>query len=160
MPGQPLGPEPEPGLERTAEDRESPLHAPTDVIVVGAGLVGMATAWWLQNHGHRVLIVDPGLRSNGGCNVGCNEGFGSDVATRLNGSQAALGVLMARVFHRSRGRAWRLRQHSLTLWEQWRRILDERGHPIPWRPGLLLLAKDPAALDRQKELVNLSLIHI
>jgi len=154
VPGQSLGPEPEPGLERTAEDRENPLQAPTDVIVVGAGLVGVATAWRLQNHGHRVLIVDPGLRSNGGCNVGCNEGFGSDVATRLNGSQAALGVLMARVFHRSRGRAWRLRQHSLTLWEQWRRILDERGHPIPWRPGLLLLARDPAELDRQKELVN------
>lgn len=114
------------------------------MVVVGAGLVGVATAWWLQSHGHRVLIVDPG--------DGADDGSGDDAS--LSGSQAALGVLMARVFHRSRGRAWRLRQHSLELWVQWRRILAGRGHPIPWRPGLLLLASDPAELDRQKVLVS------
>ena len=120
------------------------------MIVVGAGVVGLASAWWLQNHGHRVLIVDPGHGSDGGS----VEGSRSGDSASLNGSQAALGVLMARVFHRSRGRAWRLRQHSLNLWGQWRRILEERGHPIPWRPGLLLLASDLAELDRQQALVN------
>lgn len=116
------------------------------MIVVGAGQVGVAAAWWLQSHGHRVLIVDPG--------GGSKHGSGSGSGANLNGSQAALGVLMARVFHRSRGRAWRLRQQSLDLWEQWRQILEGRGHPIPWRPGLLLLASDPAELERQQALVT------
>ena len=120
------------------------------MIVVGAGLVGVSAAWWLQSHGHRVLIVDPGA----GSDDESQAASGCDAAASLNGSQAALGVLMARVFHRSRGRAWRLRQQSLDLWGQWRQILDGRGHPIPWRPGLLLLASDPAELERQKALVN------
>jgi len=109
-------------------------------------MVGQAAAWWLQNHGHRVLIVDPGDRSN--------DHSGSVDDASLNGSQAALGVLMARVFHRNRGRAWRLRQQSMDLWEQWRHILASRGQPLGWRPGLLLLASDPAELERQKALVQ------
>jgi D-amino-acid oxidase len=47
---------------------------------------------------------------------------------------------MAEIFRRSSGRGWRLRQQSLALWRQWRTQLAERGHPIPWRPGLLQLA--------------------
>lgn len=121
---------------------------PSTVIVLGAGLVGLAAAWWLQRHGHRVLLVDPGS--------GTDQANGNDPASNgqcsLSGSQAALGVLMARVFHRSRGRAWRLRQHGLELWSHWRRILEGSGHPVAWRPGLLLLAGDPAELERQRAL--------
>ena len=135
--------------EQTQNSRTAPFR-PSTVIVVGAGLVGVSAAWWLQSHGHRVLIVDPGA----GSDDASQAASGCDAASSLNGSQAALGVLMARVFHRSRGRAWRLRQHSLDLWGQWRQILEGRGHPIPWRPGLLLLASDPAELERQKALVN------
>ena len=143
----PFGPATE--SEQTQSSRTYPFR-PSTVIVVGAGLVGVSAAWWLQSHGHRVLIVDPG----GGSDDESQAASGSGDGASLNGSQAALGVLMARVFHRSRGRAWRLRQQSLDLWEQWRQILEGRGHPIPWRPGLLLLASDPAELERQQALVN------
>ena len=137
---------PVPGAEsEQTQSRRTYPFSPATVIVVGAGLVGVAAAWWLQSHGHRVLIVDPG--------DGSEDGSGSASNANLNGSQAALGVLMAHVFHRSRGRAWRLRQQSLDLWEQWRRILASRGQPIPWRPGLLLLAREPAELERQKALM-------
>ncbi len=68
----------------------------------------------------------------------------------LSGSLAALGVLMGQVFHRSTGRGWRLRQRSLELWAGWRRDLEARGHRIPYRPGLLLLAADPQERERQK----------
>ncbi len=143
-------PPPGPGAEseQTQSSRPYPFR-PSTVIVVGAGLVGVSAAWWLQSHGHRVLIVDPGTGSDAESQAA--SGFGD--AASLNGSQAALGVLMARVFHRSRGRAWRLRQQSLDLWGQWCRILASRGRPIPWRPGLLLLARDPAELERHKALV-------
>ena len=142
----PLGPAAD--SEHTQSSCTYPFR-PSTVIVVGAGLVGVSAAWWLQSHGHRVLIVDPGAI----CDEESPATSGSGDAASLSGSQAALGVLMARVFHRSRGRAWRLRQQSLDLWEQWRRILASRGQPIPWRPGLLLLARDSAELERHKELV-------
>ena len=111
--------------------------------MIGAGLVGRACAWQLLHRGHRVLLVDPlPLDADHGCDPPPDTG-----------SWAALGVLMAQVFHRSSGRAWRLRQRSLELWGQWRQQLAERGHPLPWRPGLLLLASSPDELERQQRLV-------
>ncbi len=55
---------------------------------------------------------------------------------------------MGRIYHRSTGRAWRLRQQSLALWREWRRELMLRGLPLKFRPGLLRLAEDEAALER------------
>jgi len=109
--------------------------------MVGAGLVGMATAWLLQRRGHRVLLIDPCLGADG-------------PAPGQSGSRAALGVLMARVFQRSSGRGWRLRQRSLALWQAWRQELAERGRPIAMRRGLLLLAADGAERARQERLLQ------
>jgi glycine/D-amino acid oxidase-like deaminating enzyme len=111
--------------------------------VIGAGLVGRACAWQLLRRGHQVRLLDP-LR--------LESDYGGDPPPDT-GSWAALGVLMAQVFHRNSGRAWRLRQRSLELWGQWRQQLAERGHPLPWQPGLLLLASSPDELERQQRLV-------
>lgn len=61
---------------------------------------------------------------------------------------------MAQVFHRASGRAWRLRQRSLALWQQWIETLQARGHPVQLRRGLLLLASSPEELLRQQALVQ------
>ena len=98
-------------------------------MVVGAGMVGLGCAWLLQRRGHRVLLLDS---AQGG------------------GSAAALGVLMANVFHRGSGRSWRLRQRSLALWREWRHELASRGRRIAWRDGLLLLAADDQEAERQQ----------
>lgn len=113
--------------------------------MIGAGLVGMASAWLLCRHGHRVLLID---------GRGSSDGPEPADPRRGCGSEAALGVLMAGVFHRSSGRAWRLRQHSSQLWRQWRQELAERGHSIGWRPGLLLLAASAVELEQQQALVE------
>jgi len=70
----------------------------------------------------------------------------------LAGSTAALGLLMAQVFHRASGRAWRLRQASLALWEQWVAELQSQGHPLQLNRGLLLLAATPDEQARQHSL--------
>jgi len=70
----------------------------------------------------------------------------------MGGSSAALGLLMAQVFHRASGRAWRLRQASLDLWQRWVAELQSLGHPLQLNRGLLLLAANPEELARQQAL--------
>ena len=114
-----------------------PTIDPQPVLVVGAGLVGTAIAWLLQRSGHRVTLIDP-----------CLDGPPPPQA----GSWAALGVLMAQVFHRSSGRGWRLRQRSHQLWRDWIAELSAAGHRLPRREGLLLLAAEAAEWDYQQRL--------
>jgi hypothetical protein len=105
--------------------------------VVGAGVVGLSIAWLLQRQGHQVDLLDPCL----------NGPPATD-----SGSWAALGVLMGQVFHRSSGRGWRLRKRSLELWQDWIHELQDLGHGIAYRQGLLLLASDGPELERQQRL--------
>lgn len=70
----------------------------------------------------------------------------------MGGSTAALGLLMAQVFHRTSGRAWRLRQASLALWDRWVAELQSLGHPLQLNRGLLLLAANPEERARQQAL--------
>lgn len=126
-----------------------PPEAPAagSVLVVGAGIIGLGTTWQLAEQGHSVTLVDPALAIQP---FAAGPAAGSPASP--NGSQAALGVLMARVFHRSSGRAWRLRQQSLALWSQWLAELERRGHRLPQRRGLLLLAASPEELERHGRL--------
>jgi D-amino-acid oxidase len=107
--------------------------------VIGAGVVGLSVAWHLVEHGHQVHLIDPALA----------EGQSSQA-----GSTAALGLLMGQIFRRSSGRGWRLRQQSLALWSQWRALLANRGHTIPFRPGLLQLATNEQERQAQARLVE------
>jgi glycine/D-amino acid oxidase-like deaminating enzyme len=109
------------------------------VLVVGAGLVGLACAWLLQRRGHRVLLLDP-----------CLDGPPPEDA----GSRAALGVLMAQVFRRSSGRGWRLRRRSHGLWAEWIAALAAEGQTLAQRRGLLLLAADQGELAAQQRLAS------
>lgn len=103
--------------------------------------MGLAAAWWLQRRGHRVVLLDP-------------NPWGDGAGLERSGSGAALGVLMGDVFHRDRGRGWRLRRQALQLWPSWRRELARAGWTIPSRSGLLLLASDAAEAERQTQLAE------
>jgi glycine/D-amino acid oxidase-like deaminating enzyme len=119
------------------------MPAARTVLVLGAGIIGRMAAWRLAGAGHAVTLVDPEL---------AGPAEAAQPSPRLSGSEAALGVLMARVFHRSSGRAWKLRQRSHALWRQWLSELEQRGHRLPRRQGLLLLAASPEELERQERI--------
>ncbi|MEB3168474.1 MAG: FAD-dependent oxidoreductase [Synechococcaceae cyanobacterium] len=135
------------------------------VIVVGAGLVGLASAWLLQRHGHAVLLLDspgagpaspslpPPANQLAPAAARAEDGTSPHLSIR-SGSAAALGLLMAQISQRDSGRAWRLRQRSLLLWREWRQELLQRGQSIPWRPGLLLLAATAEERSRQEQLAR------
>ncbi len=49
------------------------MTAPRDIVVIGAGIVGLAAACWLQRDGHRVTLLDPRVPGSGASsgNAGC-----------------------------------------------------------------------------------------
>ncbi len=57
-----------------------------------------------------------------------------------SGTTASLGVLMANVFQRSTGRAWKLRQRSQNLWPIWIKKLTTKEFPIRLENPLIKIA--------------------
>ncbi|NJL61253.1 MAG: FAD-binding oxidoreductase [Methylacidiphilales bacterium] len=96
------------------------------IVVIGCGIVGAAIAYELsQVEGLKVTVIDqkpPAQASTG----------------------AALGVLMAIISHKVKGKAWRMRQTSIETYEEWIPKLESAsGRKIPCnRQGILSLCLD------------------
>lgn len=78
------------------------------VIVIGAGIVGLATAWRLQNDGHEVSIVDKA--------PGAGQG-----ASYANGAQLSYSYVAP------------LAEPS--VWKQLPKLLTDPNSPVQFRPG-------------------------
>ena len=111
--------------------------------MIGAGAIGLGTAWYLAQQGHDVSVYDPCLNQ-----VVDREGSAND----LSGTSASLGVLMGHVFRRSSGRGWRLRRRSMELWPQWIETLQAHQPDLKLHPGLLQIAEDEQAAERMESL--------
>ena len=111
--------------------------------MIGAGAIGLGTAWYLAQQGHDVSVYDPCLNQ-----VVDREGSAND----LSGTSASLGVLMGHVFRRSSGRGWRLRRRSIELWPHWIETLQAHQPDLKLHPGLLQIAEDEQAAERMESL--------
>ena len=111
--------------------------------MIGAGAIGLGTAWYLAQQGHDVSVYDPCLNQ-----AVDREGSAND----LSGTSASLGVLMGHVFRRSSGRGWRLRRRSMELWPQWIETLQAHQPDLKLHPGLLQIAEDEQAAERMESL--------
>ena len=111
--------------------------------MIGAGAIGLGTAWHLAKQGQIVSVYDPRLNQSVD-----REGSARDIS----GTSASLGVLMGHVFRRSSGRGWRLRRRSMELWPQWIESLQTHQPDLKLHLGLLQIAEDEQAAERMKSL--------
>ena len=111
--------------------------------MIGAGAIGLGTAWHLAKQGQIVSVYDPRLNQSVD-----REGSARDIS----GTSASLGVLMGHVFRRSSGRGWRLRRRSMELWPQWIESLQAHQPDLKLHLGLLQIAEDEQAAERMKSL--------
>ena len=111
--------------------------------MIGAGAIGLGTAWHLAKQGQIVSVYDPRLNQSVD-----REGSARDIS----GTSASLGVLMGHVFRRSSGRGWRLRRRSMELWPQWIESLQTHQPDLKLHLGLLQIAEDEQAAERMNSL--------
>ncbi len=110
------------------------------IAVIGAGVVGMTTAYRLSQLGHNVVIIDPELNQSK-IPRGCRTA-----------SQASLGILMGNTFRRSSGRSWKLRQRSMALWPELIKELATFDKSLKLETPLIQLASDYKEMELMKRL--------
>jgi glycine oxidase len=114
------------------------MGAMPHIAIVGGGVVGAAIAYELSRHPSlQITIIEqhqPAQASSG----------------------AALGVLMGAISHKTKGRAWRLRETSLRTYEAWVPELEACvGKPIPYnRQGIVMLLSEGADLANWDALIS------
>ena len=79
----------------------------TEISIIGCGIAGITTAFYLGKKGYNVNLIDPIVNSK------------INNLNPKNGTQASLGVLMGNIYKRSKGRGFLLRNKSMRLWREW-----------------------------------------
>jgi glycine oxidase len=105
------------------------------VVIVGCGVIGAAIAYELsQSPDLAITVIDPNPPASGS-------------------TGAALGVAMAVISQKAKGRNWRLREQSLRRYQTLLPELETNlGQPIQHNQGILSLCFDPEALPRWQSL--------
>ena len=101
------------------------------VLIVGSGIIGKSNAFKLSDYGFDITIVDQDEINNS--------------------SNAALGILMGKIYQKRKGRSWILRQKSLELWPKWVNILQSYNSKLRIEKPLLQLTND---LEKFKKLTT------
>jgi len=102
------------------------------ILIVGSGIIGKSNAFKLSDYGFDITIVD-------------------DDNEIHNSSNAALGILMGRIYQKRKGRSWVLRQKSLELWPKWIDTLQKYNSKLKIEKPLFQLTND---LEKFKKLTT------
>jgi sarcosine oxidase subunit beta len=138
-------PRAESGLGRTLQKAYLPMTTRREVVVIGAGLLGAATAYHLAKRGHDVLVIE-------------SDDINSGASGRNAGSlHFQLEPRMSDVLRGQPQRLAGLLPLSLKAIEDWRAIDKDLGDVGMAQSGGLLLGEteaDQALLERKVELEN------
>ena len=111
-----------------------------EVSVIGGGIAGMTTAFYLRKQGYKINLIDPKINSE------INNLYPT------NGTQAALGVLMGNIYKKSKGRAFILRNKSMKLWKEWLIQIDPSEANITLEKPLIKLANSEVEYESMIEI--------
>ncbi len=118
--------------------RSTQLPARTSVVVIGGGLLGASTAYWLARAGVATVLIEQGDLASGA--TGRNGGF------MVAGTAERYPAAVARLGHATARAVWRLTLDNRALL---RRVLAEEGIDCDYRePGHLHLALGDAQLAK------------
>ena len=105
----------------------------TQVLIIGSGIIGKFNALELAKLGFKVLIVDP-----------CQN---------TNSSNAALGILMGKIYQKRTGRSWELREKSIELWPKWLKEFREINPKVAFEKPLLKMTTNKDHFEKMKNFV-------
>ena len=101
------------------------------ILIIGSGIIGKSNAFELSKYGFDIKIIDQ------------NE--------KKNSSNAALGILMGKIYQKRNSRSWILRQKSCELWPKWINILQKYNPKLIFEKPLFKLTSD---LEKFKKLTT------
>ena len=105
----------------------------TQVLIIGSGIVGKFNALELAKLGLKVLIIDP-----------CQS---------KNSSNAALGILMGKIYQKRNGRSWELRKTSMKLWPDWLKEFKEINPKVDFEKPLIKMTTNDDYFEKMKKFV-------
>ncbi len=92
------------------------------IIIVGSGIIGKSNAFELSKYGFDIKIIDQDEKQNS--------------------SNAALGILMGKIYQKRKGRSWMLRQKSSELWPKWINLLQRYNPKLKFEKPLFKLTSN------------------
>ena len=114
----------------------------TKISVIGSGIAGITTAFYLGKKGYKVNLIDPTVKSE------------INNLNPKNGTQASLGVLMGNIYKRSHGRAFLLRKRSINLWKEWLAQINHSQSDFILEKPLIKLANSEKDYQSMIELIK------
>ena len=92
------------------------------ILIIGSGIIGKSNAFELSKYGFDIKIIDQDEKQNS--------------------SNAALGILMGKIYQKRTGRGWALRHKSSDLWPKWINVLQSYNSKLKIEKPLLKLTDD------------------
>ena len=105
----------------------------SQILIIGSGIIGKFNALELSNLGFEVSIID--------------------TCQNTNSSNAALGILMGKIYQKRTGRSWELREKSIKLWPKWLKEFNNINPQIVFEKPLIKLTTNEKAFEKMKNFV-------
>ena len=104
------------------------------ILIIGSGIIGKSNAFELSKYGFDITLIDQ------------NE--------MQNSSNAALGILMGKIYQKRKGRSWKLRQKSTELWPKWINTLQLYNPKLKFDRPLFKLTSDQKKFEKLSTFAN------
>ncbi len=105
------------------------------ILIIGSGIIGKFNALELSEQGFQITIADPHKIKNS--------------------SNAALGLLISKMYQKNKGRSWDLREKSFELWPKWMRLLQQYNKKLIIEKPLIQLTTDQTKFEKISKFISL-----